>query len=265
MTDTVDLTGSAAKYAAAGFSVLPLHSVRDGRCTCGRVDCRTPGKHPLTVNGLHDASTEPGRVAAWWRTHPWANVGVRPRAGLVVLDVDPRNGGDGGLSELLSAHGDLPTTLTARTGSGGLHIWVRYSGPVRGRLCPGVDLKTSSGYLVAPPSLHASGERYRWLTRLPIAPAPEWLSRMIGPSRGRVVPRIGARPTSARGDGLVRTVANAPEGRRNAVLNWASYTAFQLGGDPGLIAEIREAALSTGLPPAEVDRTIGSAARAVSR
>lgn len=262
--DSVDLAGWACRYAAADLSVLPLHSVRDGRCSCRRVDCRTPGKHPLTLNGLHDASTEPGRVAAWWRTHPWANVGVRPRDGLVVLDVDVRSGGPAALDGLVRQHGDLPPTLTARTGSGGLHIWLRYSGPARGRLCPGVDLKTASGYLVMPPSMHACGLRYRWLARLAIAAVPGWLGELIGPPRGWVAQGFVARPTSGRGDGLVRVVACAPEGRRNDLLNWAAYRAFELGGDPGLIAEIRAAALNTGLTAGEVDRTITSAARAVT-
>jgi len=37
------------RYAASGLAVLPLHSIRDGRCTCGRAGCHRPGKHPLTA------------------------------------------------------------------------------------------------------------------------------------------------------------------------------------------------------------------------
>jgi Bifunctional DNA primase/polymerase, N-terminal len=258
----LDAAGWATKYAAAGLAVLSLHSVRDGRCSCGRADCRTPGKHPRTLNGLHDASTELGRVAAWWRTSPWANVGARPHAGQVVVDVDRRTGGLEALDELTRRHGPLPPTLCARTGGGGLHYWFRHSGPIRGRLVPGIDLKGCRGYLVMPPSIHASGRRYEWLTWLPIAPAPGWLSLMIGPPPP--APRPPVVSGGRRDDGLVRAVASAPEGRRNDLLNWATYRAYERGGDPGLIAELRAAALNVGLSEDEVDRTIASAARAVS-
>lgn len=48
------------------------------------------------------------------------------------------------------------------------------------------------------------------------------------------------------------------------MLNWAAYRAYERGGDPGLLAEIRTAALSAGLSASEVDKTISSAAGAVS-
>jgi len=47
MTDVTALDGLAtwaARYATSGPAVLPLHSLRDGRCTCGS-DCKSPGKH----------------------------------------------------------------------------------------------------------------------------------------------------------------------------------------------------------------------------
>ena len=51
---------------------------------------------------------------------------------------------------------------TARTATGGTHIWLRYDGrPVGGRLGPGVDIKTHSGYVVVPPSVTPNGQ-YSW-------------------------------------------------------------------------------------------------------
>ncbi|HEX2301810.1 MAG TPA: bifunctional DNA primase/polymerase [Pseudonocardiaceae bacterium] len=164
MNDAPDLGGWAARYAAGGLPVLPLHSVRNGHCTCRRPhDCDNPGKHPLTPHGKDDASTDPGQLSEWWGRWPWTNVGARPPAGIVVLDVDPRNGGDAELRRLTAEHATLPNTLTAATGSGGLHIWLAYRGPARGKLCAGVDVKTEHGYLVMPPSLHVCGARYRWV------------------------------------------------------------------------------------------------------
>lgn len=251
----------AARYAATGLPVLPLHTIRDGRCSCGRADCHSPGKHPLTRAGKDDASTDLDRVAGWWRRWPRANVGLRPPCGLVVLDVDPRNGGATALFELTRRHGQLPPTLTARTGSGGLHIWLGYGGPARGRLCPGVDVKTNSGYLVAPPSRHTTGRRYQWVTGLPTAPAPRWLRHELDPPTPPVpvVPRVGG---GARLDGLLRHVAQAPEGELNSRLYWAACRAHEAGLDTGPLVEL---AVSMGHPPRGAVNTAASAGKAPPR
>jgi hypothetical protein len=61
----------ALDHARAGRAVLPGHSVRaDGGCTCGRPRCSSIGKHPRTLNGVHDATTNPEMIAAWWRCYP---------------------------------------------------------------------------------------------------------------------------------------------------------------------------------------------------
>ena len=75
----VKLAEWAAKYAAAKLPVLPLHTIRAGRCTC-RTDCgRNAGKHPLTPHGKDDATTDLRQVAAWWDHWPWANIASAPR------------------------------------------------------------------------------------------------------------------------------------------------------------------------------------------
>jgi hypothetical protein len=109
------------------------------------------GKHPLTARGKDDATDDPPQVLAWWTRWPRANIGIRPAPGLVVLDVDPRHGGDLALTAITTAH-DMPATWSAATGGGGWHYWFTMSGPIRSRLRPGIDLKGSNGYVVAPPS-----------------------------------------------------------------------------------------------------------------
>lgn len=211
----------AARYAASGLPVLPLHSIRDdGRCTCGRADCHSPGKHPLNRDGKDGATVDLEQVTAWWSRWPGANIGLRPPAGVVVLDVDPRHHGATALLALTEQHARLPQMLTARTGSGGLHVWLAYSGRSRGQLCAGVDVKTNAGYLVAPPSLHVSGRRYEWITGLPTARAPRWVRRLLAPPAQPVT--IPRQPTGGRIDGLVRYVADAPDGYLNIRLFWAA-------------------------------------------
>lgn len=257
-----DLAGWAVRYATSALAVLPLHSVRDDRCTCGKA-CKSPGKHPLTCNGKDDATTDPTQVTTWWDRWPWANIGIRPPAGVIVLDVDPRNGGATALLALARQHALLPRTLTARTGSGGLHIWLAYAGRARGQLCRGVDVKTGSGYVVAPPSLHASGGQYEWLVVMPTALAPHWIRRLLAPSPP---PLPMHRPPSTGGSdhrdaGLIRTVADAPEGSRNSVLHWAACRAHERGSPPALLAELLAAAMAAGLSESEARQTIQSAAR----
>lgn len=106
---------AALVYVSQGWAVLPCHEPAPRRgCSCGRVDCTSPGKHPRTRRGLHDATIDPHRVAAWWRRWPTANVGLRTGAasGLVVVDVAPAHGGEASLARLATAHGPLPPTLT---------------------------------------------------------------------------------------------------------------------------------------------------------
>jgi hypothetical protein len=230
----------ALAYAGAGLAVLPLVS---------------GGKVPLCRNGLHDATTDPDVIRGWWGQNPLANIGVRPPRGVVVLDVDPRSGGT------LEALGPLPVTWTARTGGGGWHIWFQFPGPVRGKLdrAPGVDIKSNSGYVVVPPSVHPSGRNYEWLNNARIASLPSHLSERV-----RVPPiRRWMSSSVAVGscDGLVRFVATAQPGERNRCLFWAACRAFESGGDPVLLAQLADAASAVGLSGMEIERTVRSAER----
>lgn len=259
MSDTLCLAEWAAKYVAANLPVLPLHSIRDGRCTC-RTGCgRNAGKHPRTAHGKDDATTDLRQGTAWWDRWPWANIGIRLPAGMIVLDVDPRNGGAVTLAELTREHGPLPPTLTARTGSGGLHAWLAYAGPARGQLCQGVDVKTERGYVVAPPSAHVSGRRYEWITDLPTAPAPRWVRRLLDPPTSPAPPRPA---TGGKIDHLVQFVTEVPDGELNNRLYWASCRAHEAGFDTGSLVN---AAVAKGHPQRGAENTANSAAKAPAR
>jgi len=141
--------------------------------------CEPGGKAPLTYNGFWDATTDSGRIGIWWGRWPGANVGVPTgeRSGMLVLDVDPRDGGPESLAELERTVGPLPETAKARTGGGGMHIFFRYPAgeEVRnstGRLGPGLDVRGEGGYVVVPPS--RTRGVYEWLDRAALA-GPAWL------------------------------------------------------------------------------------------
>jgi hypothetical protein len=154
-----DLLAAALDYAARGWCVLPLHDVTRGACSC--VDgtaCKTPGKHPRLANWTKIATTDAGTIAGWWRGWPSANVGILTgrRSDLVVLDVDPRHGGNESLAALVAEHEGLPETVAVETGGGGRHFYFRCPpGTERVRsvtLAGGLELKADGTFVVAPPS-----------------------------------------------------------------------------------------------------------------
>lgn len=232
----------ALAYAAAGLPVLPLLP-RD--------------KPPACAHGKDDATTDPDRIARWWKQRPDCNIGIRPPRGLVVLDVDAQHGGPEALAQITSRYGQLPETWSARTGQGGQHIWLRADGPFRGKLCSGVDIKSNSGYLVAAPSLHPNGNRYEWLNAAPIAPAPAWLRPLIAPKPAPPSPPRGMPVNTT---GLVAAVASAPRDNRNNMLYWAARRAISEGTYAELREQLAQAAMVAGLDEREVRRTLSSAA-----
>jgi hypothetical protein len=180
----------AQRYIAAGWAVLPLHGIQGGRCTCGKADCKSPGKHPRLVlphfeQGVLDATTDLEAFAEAVDLFPQSNIGIRPPTSVMVIDVDPRNGGVDTLDMLESQHGQLPQTVEQITGSGGRHIVLQIPPGTEppGKLGAGLDIKTHSGCIVAEPSMHVSGEAYGWeassslIDGVAIMPAPRWAVR----------------------------------------------------------------------------------------
>jgi hypothetical protein len=170
------LSGGLA-LARRGVPVLPLHEpvgagTPDVSCSCRRADCTSAGKHPRTVHGLADASTDPDVIAGWWRRWPTANVGACTGVKFDALDLDGPPGLCS-LAQLLDA-GRVPDVLaTVVTGrSFSWHLLVPPTGRGnRTAVLDGVDYRGRNGYVVAPPSLHASGRRYAWQAIEPVGPA----------------------------------------------------------------------------------------------
>ena len=148
-----------------------MYSIHNDTCTCSKGSaCQQPGKHPITRHGVNDATTKNEQIESWWANNPDANIGIATgsRSGIIVLDIDPRNGGNKSLKRLKEKLGGLPQTVTALTGGGGRHFIFKYpSFAVRKdtsgkKFGGGVDVLSDGSIMVAPPSRHASGNRYRW-------------------------------------------------------------------------------------------------------
>ena len=203
-----DTLAAALAYGQMGLAVFP---------------CAYGNKRPLTQRGFLEATSERVRIESWWRQWPRANVAIATGAvsNLLVIDVDPRHGGEAGLERLLEEHGDLPDTAIAHTGGGGRHIYLRHPGGAipcsNGRLADGVDIKADGGYVIAPPSLHPNGKKYAWdddydiVYYVPPAPCPGWLVDLL-----RADPLKQDTLTSSAGAGA--DDKPIPQGRRNGVL-----------------------------------------------
>lgn len=163
------------------WPIVPLCWVNDaGHCSCGDPACRAAGKHPLIADWPRRATNDPATLARWWQKWPLANLGVALGDGHVVLDVDPRHGGDEALANLEATHEPLPPTPTVLTGGGGTHY--HFAAPPDTptvTLAPGLELKAAGAQVVLPPSRSAAGF-YQWdagahIADLPLAPLPGWL------------------------------------------------------------------------------------------
>jgi hypothetical protein len=163
---------TALGYRGRGWAVIPVGNDKRSLLKWAEFQHRRPTEH---------------EVKSWFSQWPDAGVGIvcgRVSGGLVVMDVDPRHGGDDSLDELVRNGHKLPDTPIARTGGGGSHSYLRCDGevPTIPAILAGVDLKGEGSYVVAPPSGHPSGGRYEWLISpdmVELAPIPAWLMEMV--------------------------------------------------------------------------------------
>ena len=101
-------------------------------------------------------------------------------------------GVDAGLAELERQHGALPLTPRLRSGGGGRHYYLAW--PPEGEIKTGanhnglpIDVRGAGGLVVAPPSMHSSGNRYAWEVppdTTQLAEAPPWLLEWLRNGKG---------------------------------------------------------------------------------
>ncbi len=184
----------------------------------------------LTCHGFYAATTSPARLAAMLAAVPGGLLAIRTglAAGLLVVDIDPRNGGQ--LDKALMA-----PTATVATGGGGWHLYYRHPGIPTVTALPdraGVDVKGEGGYVAAPPSVHpGTGRPYRWAGRGGVAEMPPALRAAVALPPPSAPPLSGLVATRSAGGisspaallaAHLRAVQNAPEGRRRVTLYGAA-------------------------------------------
>lgn len=256
----VILLEAALAYVRKAWPALPVHTPAQGKCSCLKVECPHPGKHPRTRHGLKDATTDESVIRRWWEMWPSANIAVATgnESGLVVLDIDPRHGGDENLHALEAAHGTLPETITALTGGGGLHkLFAHPGGRVKcctgkDALLPGVEVKGDGGYIIVEPSLHVSGRAYAWEIgcgpgEIPMALLPTWLLGLIVQKAVR-----------SKGVPAARIDERISEGSRNATLASFAGTMRRRGmSQSAILAALLEENAQRCDPPLEEEEVQG--------
>jgi Bifunctional DNA primase/polymerase, N-terminal len=250
------LRDAAVGYAARGIPVLPLHHPLPHRrglqpvggnhpptpgasCSCRDPSCGQIGKHPLgslVPHGVHDATCNRARILAWWTRHPQANIGLACGYLFDVLDVDGPQGAQA-IRTLAGEHRLESSGPLVRTGGRGWHYYLAPTGlgNAHPRDLEHVDWRGRGGYVVAPPSRHASGRAYQWAAGrgldTPPGQVPAVLLERLQPHHRQRLPGPTQLPAVGHGPGdryaqvalteeLAR-VATAPVGQRNRQL-WES-------------------------------------------
>jgi hypothetical protein len=295
------LRDAAVGYASRGIPVLPLHYPLPDRsdlqpvggnrhpavgsgCSCRDPGCGQSAKHPLgslVPHGVKDATTNRARILAWWTRHPQANIGLATGHRFDVLDVDGPTGARA-IQDLAAAHDLRSSGPLVRTGGGGWHFYLRPTGlgNIRPQGLAHVDWRGRGGYVVAPPSRHASGHPYRWAAGrdldMPLGQVPAVLLERLQPRQPQRPTGPVQLPAAADGPGdrygraalaeeLAR-VAAAPVGHRNRQL-WEStrnlYNLVATGTldprevDHGLLQAAERCGL-LGEEPRQTRRTLAS-------
>lgn len=174
-------------FIESGYRVFGLHKIINGRCSCEREDCEAAGKHPIAANWQHTPEWSDEQIETMELTGQFeTGYGVLCK-GLLVVDVDERNGGAESYQNLIN---DIPEIsgagLIVRTGSGGQskHLYFSIDEGLalnqKHENYPGIDFK-STGFVVGPGSKHVSGNSYQVLVGEPydITPAPTGLLNLL--------------------------------------------------------------------------------------
>lgn len=268
---SVNMRAALAYAQKLGWAVVPLHSIVNGRCSCGNLDCKNPGKHPryekgVIEHGFKDATTDTATITRWWKKWPNANIGLPCRLnGVFVIDVDARHGGVDSLYQLIAEYGELPHTVTANSGGGGAHFYFKHPDNLeiidKQGFRPGLDVK-DKGYVVLPPSNHISGNRYAWRKEChplttSIADAPQWLLELISSTQG--TEDAGAKPP----DEWAKMLDELDEGKRNdSLYRYACHLLAHGLSAVETVKLVRALNKTYGRPPlpdAEVDKLLQSA------
>jgi hypothetical protein len=181
---------AALRYAEIGLAAHPI-------CNSGHVGvgshhvkkCTKPGKSPVITEWQTAGCPTVEELVRWWNEAPLCNVGIRLGRGIVRIDAD----GDKAKEKLDAiSGGDFPQTWTYQRGDSlPQYLYAIPTGETWNSVTFGLGdehqelrFQAEGAQAVVPPSLHETGDRYRWLPgcspfESQLAPAPIWLCTIM--------------------------------------------------------------------------------------
>jgi len=147
---------AALQYYDMGFSIIPIGE----------------NKRPIIAEWKSYQTTRATKeqIIKWFEQSTRVNIGIITGriSNIIVIDVDDKDADTSGLT---------PTAIV-KTGRGFHYYYLHPGFPVScGILRYKIDIKGDGGYVIAPPSLHASGCHYEWVCHpndVGFADLPQW-------------------------------------------------------------------------------------------
>ena len=191
------LKGALAHYAQNQWKIFPCSEFHK----------------PVFKNNLDQASSDLALLEDWFfKDFPKSKPALScARSGLVVVDVDVKNGGLD-MWEGLCAKNSDPQTLMQRSASGGCHYVFKSKPGVlyRGQIAKGIDIKWK-GYIILSPAIsNKNNKPYVWERILPVADYPEWVAQLIE-KKGKEQTSISEKVSSSYIAKLIGVLKNAKE------------------------------------------------------
>jgi hypothetical protein len=173
-------------YMEVGLLVLPTHypifkESNQVLCSCNNEYCHAIGKHPFVkkFRSLTPEDYQEKRKGYMQRfkENPDLNIGFKP-CGYSIVDVDFNKGGAFALEILCEEANGLDETLTVKSANG-IHLYSSTVGLHQSvsLLGEGLDIRSdkTTGFIVAPCSMHKTGKHYEWYSINELQPIPdEW-------------------------------------------------------------------------------------------
>ncbi len=216
----LDKLDSAIRLLKADKPPFPLCWTSEGVCVRHGPRCEHPGKQPLVRGRAYQEHLPTEQeVTDWWTQWPHANIGMATGqiSAIMVVDCDSA----GATNRFEDNYPEAEDTLQVQTARG-KHYYFQFEEGIRndaGKLLgPGIDVRGEGGFVIIPPSIHASGKPYQWLNRSKPSPLSTSLREVLV-SRNKVGPFDGsvAESFQERFD-TAKALAGVPEGQRDETL-----------------------------------------------
>lgn len=156
-------------YLRNNIPLILYHGVDlNGQCTCKVGNCRSTGKHPVNSNPVETAILDLSALNSQFSKSIKYNLAawITKGSGLLIVDVDKKNGGLESFQQLEKDFGILPPTTKVNSGGGGFHLYykipkefVNLTIPVNSKKYLGIDFITNKN-IVIPGSFHHSLNYY---------------------------------------------------------------------------------------------------------